>query len=232
MYSREVDGQVLEFGVSGKLIMNNLVMYDRQTGSLWAQILGQAVEGPLEGTQLEFVPAQLTTWQDWVERHPDTLALEKGYQGIRDPYASYYQSRRAGVMGRLVNDDRLATKEFVLGLQLEGRPVAYPFSELSRTPVVNDLIGGHPVLIWFDPQSALAQAYSRTVEGQVLEFAAGPDGTLLTDLQTSSRWDPLTGRAQSGALEGARLEPLPASQSFWFNWVDFYPNTRLYEGEG
>ena len=57
MYSREIDGKVYDFGVSGKLIMNVLVMYDRQTKSLWSQLLGKAVQGPLKGTELDFLPS-------------------------------------------------------------------------------------------------------------------------------------------------------------------------------
>ena len=81
MYSREIDGKEFTFGVSGKLIMNALVMYDRQTDSLWGQIIGEAIQGPMKGTTLEFIPAIHTTWEDWKRLHPDTLALRKGYFG-------------------------------------------------------------------------------------------------------------------------------------------------------
>ena len=91
MYSREIDGQEYTFGVSGKLIMNALVMYDRQTKSLWGQIIGEAVDGPLAGTKLEFIPAIHTTWSNWKEMHPDTTALAKGYSGSFSNYRSYYR---------------------------------------------------------------------------------------------------------------------------------------------
>ncbi|HAG55000.1 MAG TPA: hypothetical protein DCL17_01190 [Dehalococcoidia bacterium] len=50
-YSRELGGRVYEFGVSDKLIMNALVMYDRETRTLWSQFLSQAVMGELAGTE-------------------------------------------------------------------------------------------------------------------------------------------------------------------------------------
>ena len=68
MYAREIETQTLTFGVSGKLIMNALVMYDHETGSLWSQFLGQAVRGQLAGTKLEFIPALMTDWATWVGR--------------------------------------------------------------------------------------------------------------------------------------------------------------------
>ena len=55
-----MNGQVLDFGVSGKLIMNALVMFDRETGTLWSHFLSQAISGPLKGTKLENVPVTLT----------------------------------------------------------------------------------------------------------------------------------------------------------------------------
>ena len=89
----------MTFGVSGKLIMNSLVMYDRETESLWSQFLGEAVEGPLSGSSLELLPAQLTSWSAWREQHPNTLYLKTG--GIPfDPYLDYYYSHRSGVIGK------------------------------------------------------------------------------------------------------------------------------------
>ncbi len=79
MYSRIIDGEEYTFGVSGKLIRNVLVMYDRQTDTLWSQLLGEAVEGPLVGTKLEFLPAFQTTSpldgkSTWIEIFPTTVS--------------------------------------------------------------------------------------------------------------------------------------------------------------
>ena len=69
VFARDVSNQELTFGVSGKLIMNALVMYDHQTDSLWSQFLGEAVTGPLAGTKLTLLPAQQTTWSAWKAQH-------------------------------------------------------------------------------------------------------------------------------------------------------------------
>ena len=78
MYAREIGGAEHTFGVSGKLIMNALVMYDHQTGTLWSQFLGQGVKDPQIGVMLESVPVTHTRWSAWRETHPDTLVLDKG----------------------------------------------------------------------------------------------------------------------------------------------------------
>ncbi len=118
MYARDINGQELTFGVSGKLIRNVLVMYDRQTESLWSQLLGEAVAGELLGDKLDYLPSWHTTWKQWKELHPDTVALKKGILRSRDPYVGYYQSSSAGIIGETIQDDRLSTKEFVVGVEL------------------------------------------------------------------------------------------------------------------
>ncbi len=228
MYSREIDGQEYTFGVSGKLIMNALVMYDRQTESLWSQILGEAIAGPLQGARLEFVSAQHTTWADWKAQHPDTLALVKGYAGNFDSYAGYYLSPEAGVLGETRRDDRLYVKEFVIGVERNGEAVAYPFGALNKQPVVNDAIGGDPVLVVFNANTGAGVVFRRiTTAGRTLTFSIKEDLTLV-DAQTGSTWAGLTGTAVDGPLAGARLTPVKSTAAFWFGWKDWYPDTRVF----
>lgn len=227
MYSRQIDGALYEFGVSGKLVMNVLVMYDRQTESLWSQILGRAIEGPLTGTELEYFPSWQTTWQDWRTRYPDTLALVKGYVGQRDPYLSYYADPRAGVIGETVDDDRLTTKQFVVGVAIGDQAVAFPFSVLNEEPVVNYQVGDVPVLVVFDEENASGVVFDRRIEGQGLEFEI-VDGFTLQDTLTGSLWDGRTGEAIEGDYAGTNLERVRSTSSFWFGWKDFYPDTEVY----
>jgi len=80
-------------GVSGRLVNSNLVMYDRDTGSLWPQIGGTAVAGAHKGESLREVNVHWTTWGNWLEKHPDTevLSTDTGHlrDYNRDPYGSY-----------------------------------------------------------------------------------------------------------------------------------------------
>jgi len=227
VYSREINGDEFTFGVSGKLIRNTLVMYDRQTNSLWAQILGRAIEGPLTGTELEFVPAVHLTWAAWREQHPDTLALIKGYSGNYDSYSGYYSSPRTGVIGETFQDDRLYTKEFVIGVAGESEAVAYPFSVLNQETVVNDSIGEQDVLVVFSPASGAGIVFDRSVNGTSYTFFDNGDGTL-SDEETGSIWDAATGEATEGPLAGSMLARVKSTAVFWFGWKDWYPTTRVY----
>lgn len=228
MYSRIINGNEHNFGVSGKLIRNALVMFDRETDTLWSQLLGEAVQGPLVGTQLEYLPAVMTTWKDWKAMHPDTRALRKGYVGDRDPYTGYYFSDIEGVLGAENVDDRLGTKEFVIGVDLDGESVAYPFGVLNGEPVVNDLVAGMPLVVAFDPDSGAGAVWERTLpDGTDLTFTPH-NGEIIRDLETGTLWNGLTGQAVDGALEGEQLSPVASTLVFWFAWFDFHPDTRLY----
>lgn len=229
MYAREINGQEFSFGVSGKLIRNVLVMYDRQTESYWSQLLGEAVEGQMVGTKLEFLPSWMMSWESWKDLHPDTLALDKGrFSGSRDTYESYYLSNSAGVIGETLIDDRLYTKEFVVGVELDGASVAYPFSVLNDEPVVNDYVGNFQLLVVFNKDTASGTVFDRKVGDQILTFSATPATTIITDLETGSTWDSFSGKATEGPLAGKELKPVKNTPSFWFGWKDFHPNTRVY----
>ena len=77
------------FGVSGLLYNSDMLLYDRASESLWSQLMGRAVTGPMKGERLQLIPLEHTTWSDWRTRHSDTLVLS------RDTGHSPFQLRTA-----------------------------------------------------------------------------------------------------------------------------------------
>lgn len=160
VFSRDVAQRTLTFGVSGLLYQSDVLLYDRQTESLWSQIQQEAVAGPMTGTRLDLLPSTHTTWGRWKTKHPDTLLLstETGYvrDYDRDPYEAYYKSQRV-MFGVSHTSARYHPKEQVIGIVIEGQAKAYPFSELSRakTPVT-DVVGGRSLRVVFDAASRTA----------------------------------------------------------------------------
>lgn len=232
MYARTVkfqeQEQVHTFGVSGKLVMNVLVMYDRQTQSYWSQILGEAIEGPLLGAKLTPLAALQTTWAEWKRLHPATHALATNGMGLYDSYSSYYASNQAGVLGETRQDDRLPRKALVTGIVIDEEPVVYPHSVLAAERVVNDQVGTTPLVVVYEPTSATATVFQRMVDGQRLTFRPGVEAMTLIDNETGSTWPLLTGRATIGPLAGKSLTRVPSTSSFWFGWKDWHPQTRIY----
>ncbi len=212
--------------------MNVLGMYDRQTGSYWSQLLGEAVEGDLKGARLDFFPSWMTTWEDWKTRYPGTLALFKGYTGGYDPYEGYCESNQAGVIGEEHRDERLQTKQCGVGVAQGDEAVAYPWSVLSFEPVVSDVAGGTPLLVVFNEGTATAVVFDRRIGAQTLTFSlSDPEALTLTDAETGTTWDGLTGRGLEGPMAGQNLARLKSTLSFWFGWKDWYPETRVYGKE-
>lgn len=230
VFAREIEGQTLTFGVSGKLIMNAVVMYDHQTDTLWSQFLASGVDGPLAGVDMKLLPSQLTSWAAWVEQHPDTKLLDRniGRRSGRDPYTSYYNSNSAGVLGEQNKDTRLGRKDLVVGLDHGRERIAYAFKHLADELVVNDTYEGAPVVITHDREGGAAAAFSRAIGGRTLTFET-VDRLTMRDAETGTTWASLTGKATDGELAGTTLEQLPSFVSFWFSWTDFHPSTALWE---
>ncbi|HAJ01097.1 MAG TPA: hypothetical protein DCL97_10520 [Dehalococcoidia bacterium] len=190
------------------------------------------VRGPLSGTQLEIVPSLQTSWEQWLELHPDTQLLDKGGRYNSDSYQGYYLSGSAGIIGESNKDRRLPGKDVVL----EGKAKAYPFQVIANEPLINDSISGTQVLVVLDLPSETAAIFDRNLEGRSLGFDILPDTgdgiSLMKDRETGSTWQLLTGRAIDGELAGMALTRLPSFYSFWFAWSDFHPKTELYEAGG
>ena len=173
MYAREINGDLYEFGVSGKLFRNVLVMYDRETKSLWSQLLGAAVDGPLKGTRLEMLAASFTTWGVWRREHPDGRVLKKLEPSRQATYGGYWQSQDAGILGEKYQDERLKTKQFVLGVRVNGQPKAYPYLRLSQESVVNETFAETPLVVVFDDRSASGAIFDAGSGGQDAHLHAG-----------------------------------------------------------
>jgi len=175
VFDAQAGKRVLNFGVSGLLYQSDMLLYDRQTESLWSQIKQEAVTGPLTGTKLKLLPATHTTWQAWKTEHPDTRVLSTltGYDRDydRDPYGDYKESERLMFEVKARNSS-YHPKEPVLGVVLKGVAKAYPFSELSRAPQpLKDRVGEVPVEIVFDATSRTAVAMDG--EGRELPSVRG-----------------------------------------------------------
>lgn len=233
---RSVAGAPAVFGVSGLLWKANLVMYDRATGSRWSQLHATAIQGARTGHELRLVPATFTTWRSWRDAHPDTEVLlpppysntVRGREATSNyelnPYLAYEASGRVGVGEAAVEDDRLHPKTPVVGVAAGGTAKAYPLDVVRRRRVVNDAVGGRPVVVAVGPDRSLV-AYYRRVDGATLRFR--PAGEAMS--AGGSRWAVTTGRALDGPHEGTRLERAnERSPMFWFAWASAHPDTRIY----
>jgi hypothetical protein len=238
-FESEVEGTALQFDVAS-LHRANLVMVDRQTGSWWQQLTGKAIQGKLSGTALKLIPVDLMTWGAWKELYPDTRVLSEdtGFDHDYDflpsgnSYTDSQKSDRGSHGMPKITDTRFRARETVLAVQVGDVFKAYPFSNLGELAVINDEINGEPVLILFDSKSKIASAFSRKVKENVLKLEEKTEGgeMMIRDKNTGSVWD-FEGRAIADEMKGIKLEKLKYHNAFWFAWVDFHPDTLVYESQ-
>lgn len=253
-FDPRVNGDVLEFGTSGALFQSALVMYDRQTESLWTHFDGRAVVGTLVGEQLRFLPLSTVSWKDFSAAHPDgpVLTRDTGYDRPygRNPYVGYDQGE-APLTGFVAGevDDRLAPMTRVVGVHVDDTSagkasVAVGTTALARHGVVTARIDGREITIWHIPGTASALHRQNVADGGDVGaagvFWAEHEGTVLSfsrrgiefvDEQTGSTWNVL-GEAVAGPLAGERLEPIFHLDTFWFAWSAYRPDTALVRPAG
>ncbi len=237
------DGRVLSFGTSGRLFNSSLVMYDRQTESLWAHFNGEALAGVFAGDRLDRLPVQTISWQSWFADHPEGLVLSRDTGEDRDygrnPYQGYDDPDSFPFLFDGEVDDRLAAKERLVGFGLDIDPTAVLLEPLLDAGVLHTELDGQPVVVWAERGTSSALETSRvdggrdvgatgvfaaTVDGEVLEFERTDDG--FVDDRTGSTWN-VVGSAISGPLEGTQLDALEHVDTFWFAWAAFSPDTRV-----
>lgn len=95
-FDRRVRGQVLSFGVSGKLRHSDMVMYDRETESWWQQAIGRGIVGAMTGVELTALPSWMESWKQFRSRNPDGAVMDQpdfNRQYGRNPYRGYDSSQ-------------------------------------------------------------------------------------------------------------------------------------------
>ncbi len=121
--------------------------------------------------------------------------------------------------------------EPVITFKINGEAKAYPLSILTWHEVVNDTVGGEPVIVTFCPLCNSALAFKRTLDGRVFDF--GVSGKLrnsdliMWDRQTQTWWQQLTGEAIVGELAGHTLEIIPASIISWADFKEANPDSLV-----
>jgi thiol-disulfide isomerase/thioredoxin len=246
VFERTVDGEVLDFGTTGRLRFSNLVMYDRQTESWWQQASGKAIVGEFTDTQLTILPSTMISWGDFKAKHPEGQVLSRETGHTRDygtnPYTGYDEPGRTPFLYRgPETPEELRQNARVLGIELNGEPIAYPYDRLENVRAANDTVGGVPIVVLWQPGTAsaldsariaagddvgAAAAFSRELDDRTLTFAF-VDGRIV-DQETGSEWN-IFGEAVAGSLEGRELESVVSVDHFWFSWAAFQPETRVYD---
>ncbi len=204
VHRRELNGTVLVLGNQGALWGNAMTWWDHGTGSIWSQPIGEAILGPMKGAQLELFPSTLTTWQSWLEAHPESLALD-----VHAWRTAFYLEDMAVVV------------------DLGTDSVAYRIPALRDVGVVNDVVSGLEIAVVIDPDDAARWAvFSRRLDSTVVELELTNEG--LVDTVSGTVFDPFLGTGQSGPFADQTLDRLPGFTSFPSDYLTFFPEGQTW----
>ncbi len=242
-FDRRSEGRVLDFGTSGRLYRSALVMYDRQTESLWTHYTGQAIAGRLTGLTLQALPVSTVSWSDFRAAHPAGLVLSRNTGFDRrygsNPYPGYDDASTSPFLFEGEVDGRLTAKTRVVGIETGGKSAAVPLTVLRDKRVVTVKIASRSLVVWWkrgttsalDADSVAAGkdvgatgVFDPALDGRSLTFRAS--GADFVDKQTDSRWN-VFGRATGGPLAGRQLKAVAHVDTFWFAWAAYRPDTTV-----
>jgi hypothetical protein len=195
----------------------NAMFEDRTTGSWWRQANGEAVAGPLKGTKLPELPTVQVTLKQWLALYPESRIMQAD-PAFRDEYAKDYAYERGTKRGGLTGTDTLPWQEksWVVGIEQNGAATAYDWRALRAQQVINDVVGGVPIVLALGPDRTSFFAFRRPSAAVML----------------TARGDSLVGDGQAYAYNGrgpaGTLTQINASQEFWHSWQTFHPATARY----
>jgi len=153
-FNANVENTNHTFGVSGLLYNSDVLLYDRESESLWSQLMHEAVSGPHKGSKLTIIPTANTTWKEWKDLYPETkvLTTQTGHRRdySRTPYSGYDESDQTYFP---VNhsSNLYHSKDWVAVVTINGESKAYPFEELSKSKSpIHDKVGEKSVKVYFN----------------------------------------------------------------------------------
>ncbi|CAN5801974.1 DUF3179 domain-containing protein [soil metagenome] len=240
---RQVDDRVLSFGTSGMLWNSALVMYDRQTETLWSHFTGQGIVGELTGVELDRFPVATVPWGVWRDANPDALVLsrETGFDRSygQNPYPGYDNVNSEPFLFEGEVDGRFTAMTRIVGVSDDDHAVGVPLTELQAERVLSIELGEQTLVVFWTPGTASALdereiaagddigstgVFVPVVEGDPVTFSAEDDA--FVDAETGSTWN-ILGTAVDGPLAGTQLEAVEHVDTFWFAWAAFRPDTTV-----
>lgn len=232
VYPREIEGKVTTYGVSGLLYNSNLIIYDRESETLWSQMMLKGVRGKHIEKSKDFTQVIETTWKTWNSWYPNSLVLDppNGKPRSYDIYAyGGYRTNHDLVLFPPAYDFTVyPRKERLLGVVIGKKMYYYRFNLFQNGVNFKPVRAGqNQLLIFADPEKNYMLAYSaRTEKGKEIQvkeaFQDQQQAKLFEDTE-GNIWS-IFGIAIEGPLKGEKLLSYPNFIGFSFAMAAFYPN--------
>jgi hypothetical protein len=230
VWNRLVEGKTLYFHLAG-INNGNALLRDEETSSIWQQSTGEAIFGPLKGQQLSLVRSNELSFALWRSEQPQGQVLkpDPSYVAEYDPkdWEGHVERTRTVVD---TSKSGIGPHQLMLGVTVAGQNKAYPIDAILAARVIQDQLGGVPVLIVVGPDGASIRVFEGKVEGDATEltFIRGSSERLMSDAETGSTWN-FQGCAVDGKLAGRCLKEIDAHKDYWFDWMNHHPGSTVFK---
>ena len=241
---------LMEFEPSGMLRNSDMVMLDRNTESLWQQLMGVGIVGKLDEKELDILPSLIISVEEFFNRYPqgEILSKQTGFDKSEKIYGTNpykgYDNENSKPYEHFFNSDKIDKRfppmERIVDIENNGKYRVYTFKSIEKKGVINDTFKSKNVVLFHQPgtvsvldQSDISTSkdigtisvFNRKLDGKNLTFKKS--NTTFKDIQTKSSWD-ITGFCYEGELKGKQLKIEPHSNHFAFAFLAFYPDTEIY----
>lgn len=234
-WNNNINGQKTTFGVSGLLYNSNLMPYDRATNSTWSQMNHKCVSGSLIGTEVETSHLVEMSFNSLREMYPDATVLNtntgfnKNYE--RYPYGDYKTNNASLIFPVSNTDDRVPSKERVLGIVINNRVMTYRFKSfvMESINIVQDRFQGKDLVVIGSRKKNFLTAYQNVLpDGTALTFEAIQNQLpIVMKDNEGNEWD-IFGKAVSGPRTGQALPEVLTYIGYWFSWAAFNESLEIY----
>ncbi len=246
-----VSGQSLPVSASSEPIeLFNL--QDQETKSIW-NIKGEAVSGPMKGQRLKQIPAHNAMWFAWLAFWGNTQVHGETERGDGQTFENVNLFPSGQIVSGGVPRDgipaltdpkmlapfeaKMSDSDLVFGVVMNGEARAYPHAIGWWHEIVNDRVGGHPVVVTFCPLTGTGLVFDGDGGEGSKRVELGVSGLLFnTNLIMYDRRDGDTLYPQMifkpiNDNEVAELKLLPVIETTWGLWKQLYPNTLVVSDE-
>jgi hypothetical protein len=221
------------FGVSGLLYDSNLILFDRETGSYWSQMLQVAINGPRLREKPETMQVVETRFSTITAMFPDAIVMTRD-TGHTRPYdqSPYERYNTSGSLSFEVThfDTRLFPKGRIVGIHDDNSSMAYQIPLMgSITRTINDQFGSQSIVVIGNAELNFGVIYDRQLaDGTILSFNPVQDNLPIVMSDTEGNmWD-IFGTAMSGPRAGEQLAQTRSMKAMWFAWASLFRQSDIY----
>jgi len=232
-WNRTINNEVTEFGVSGMLYQENLVPYDRNTGSAWSQMLMLCIHGDL----IETVPEPTLMFETDFEL---ISSLFPDAEILVDPFPAPSNNSQQALIYKNSDDEinpgdgtgseLLAPGTYYYGVIDRDRVVAFETDMFDNGIKIFKVgIRGKSLIVAGSSQDNFVVSFELNGNVGSDMIALQDQLPLIMEDASGNKYD-LFGRVVAGPQKGLSLKPGRGYQAKGFAWESIFNTVEIFDG--